>query len=128
MFLFSLFSFLSDIQFFLFKWISIKPKFSIKYFPTFSILTNHNNNTKQIIYYTNSQPTSFFNVICFDKTLKFDKEYQIPGNKLDSEFWKYYFNVPHFDKILLLDTKLKTHELLFGQSLIFLDDKSWIIS
>jgi branched-subunit amino acid aminotransferase/4-amino-4-deoxychorismate lyase len=53
--------------------------------------------------------------------MNFDKSYQISGNKFDNNFWKYYFNVKHFDKIILFDNNFKQIELSFSNILIIRD-------
>jgi len=125
--LFNIFSFFSDIEFYFRKFIP-KSKYSVKYLPSFSIFTDNINNTKQIIYPIQSNNHFFYSIIYNNKYFKFDKDYQINGNKLNSNFWKFLLNIPHFNTITLFDTKLKQHIIHFDDILVFSDNDWKIIS
>jgi hypothetical protein len=132
MILITIFKFLSDIEFYITKFLK---RFNYKQYtitnkPTFYIYHNIPLNTKQIIYF-NDIPQSkslFFSVSCGKINKKFDKELQIPGNKFDKEFWYYYFNISHFDKITIYDKNMKEIEILEHNIIIINRDNTYSIS
>jgi hypothetical protein len=132
MILITIFKFLSDIEFYITNFLKRfnYKKYAIINRPTFYIYHNIPLNTKQIIYFNDipRHKSLFLSVICGQMFKKFDKELQIPGNKFDKEFWYYYFNISHFDKITIYDKNMKEIVILEQNIITINRDNTYSIS